>query len=156
MFSQSLPLLFPLLFLLLQTFLFAELRDPSVLAVTEGERELNVFDSVNAITGDFTIQQQDLVIQGAEPLPLRRFYVSGDGTGFLAGWTFFPHQELIFKKGKEAIVSEPSGTTVRYTYHHTKKGCYDAYLIKTEDRKGMANTSHGMISGRTNLKNNVL
>lgn len=155
-----------LIFLGFSQVLFADLKDPSILSVTEGEPDLNIVECVNALTGDFLVQQQDLVIQGAEPLPLRRFYISGDGEGELRGWVFYPHQKLHFTDGDKSVsISEPNGSTFHYIREPGHKKSKKNKHKKDKQKKisysidlsrGVVNTAHGEISARHNVKNNVL
>ncbi|MBI2743616.1 MAG: RHS repeat-associated core domain-containing protein [Chlamydiales bacterium] len=146
---------FLLLLLAATASLFAELKDPSVLAATDGDPQITISRHVNALTGDFTLFQDDHVIQAVEPLSLRRFYVSGDGRGSRSGWIFFPQTQLTFSlSGKtwRAYVGQPSGGVLVY-----KDRGNDIYLPDLRKHgKGVTNTAHGVISGRTNLKNSRL
>ncbi len=137
------------------------LADPYVHFATEGEHGYKICDAVSAISG-YVVQQDDLVIPGAEPIRIPRLYVSGDSkTSELAGWTFFPHVKL-FKYKKEGgtrskghtkyYVPEPSGAVISYT--KVKKHTYKINM----DKHGFAitNTAGPYISARSNLANNVL
>lgn len=158
-------------FFLISLQLFSNPKDPYVLAATEGEPSLNIADCVNAITGDFVISEVDHIIPGIEPIVLRRSYLSGDGHGENGGWDFFPHLRLILKNNAEsdgkkhhfgekfryAIVAEPNGSFATYNFQKPVKGRRDEFRIKFQNHnKGITNTSQGIISGRTNLRNNVL
>lgn len=137
--------------------LFATSKDPYVTAVTEGEPSANVFNCVNAITGDFFLMQQDIVIRGAEPIALRRCYISGDGEGEDGGWFFQPHQEIFYYKSDKLIeVVEPSGTVLFYKGGSKKKARRAKGNIPfTLDEKtmGLTNCGNGRLSGRTHPKN---
>src|SRR3990172_11923631 len=102
---------------------FCDLKDPYVLAVTEGEPSANIADCVNAITGDFFISQEDVIVSGTEPIRLQRCYISGNGRGPYAGWfstlnpllTYFP----VMMQTKEPCglisVSETTGTLLTFS-----------------------------------------
>lgn len=148
--------------------LLANLKDPNVHAVTEGDPSYNICDSVNLLTGDFIAFSQDVTIEGAQPLYLKRSYVSGDGRGENGGWTFFPHLKLKMvpkknqkdgrsKNFRRIVVAEPSGSKLIYKRQSDNKQKWPTYCIDFKKHgKGITNISHGVISGRTNLKNNVL
>jgi RHS repeat-associated protein len=149
-------------FLIAFTPLLADLKDPEIQAATDGDPEMVVSQHVNILTGDFVSVEEDYVVSGVEPIPLRRIYVSGDGRGADGGWEFFPHtQMMLFLKHEKydherhLVVAEPSGS--RFTYHleGKRKGHQSTYRIDLERYgKGITNTSRGAISGRTNYKNN--
>lgn len=138
--------------------LFAELKDPSVLAATDGDPQIRVTQYVNALTGDFTLFQDDYVVPGVEPIPIRRIYVSGDGLGRESSWQFFPQTHLSFfesdsSKTKRALVGHSSGGFLTFKL---KKDA-DVYTPDlTKHGKGATNTAQGEISARTNLKNGRL
>ncbi|MES2345136.1 MAG: hypothetical protein V4494_04275 [Chlamydiota bacterium] len=136
--------------------LFADLKDPYVLAATEGDHSSNFCPHVNSLTGDFLINEDDIVIAAAQPLVVHRAYVSGDGNG---GWSFFPHTTLKLvdgggKKKKYIKVAEPSGSMI--TYKVTDEDPHVYRLSIEKHGKGISNTSQGTISGRTNLRNTVV
>ncbi|MES2344595.1 MAG: RHS repeat-associated core domain-containing protein [Chlamydiota bacterium] len=136
--------------------LFADLKDPYVLAATEGDPSSNLCPHVNSLTGDFLISEADIVILAAQPLIVHRSYVSGDGNG---GWTFFPHTLLKVmdggsKKKKYIRVAEPTGSMI--TYKVTEHDPHVYRLSIEKHGKGITNTSQGTISGRTNLRNTVV
>jgi len=159
--------------LLFLTPLGANLTDPNVQAATEGDPANTLCDCVSLLTGDFVAFAEDHVIEGAQPLPLRRYYVSGDGEGEYGGWEFFPHirMTLIPKKTEETRkktvgkdfrrieVREPNGTML----HFKRDGKHDVrqnwvpYKIDFEKRgKGVTNLSRGEVSGQHNLRNTIL
>src|SRR5262249_21124431 len=116
---------------------------------------------VNAITGDLVISREDHVVRGAIPLSIHRNYMSGDGKGLDAGWQFFfPHFTLKFLDGPpeaplEADATTPSGSTTRYWCKRTsKKKVREMYPQVFKHAIGITNNSQGVLSGRTNHKNN--
>lgn len=158
-----------LFFLLFCGCLNGNSKDPYVLAVTEGEPSTLVSDAVSALTGDFFVTNTDIVVQGAEPIILRRNYISGDGKGRQAGWFTFSH--LILKMVMPPIgnveVREPNGTMINYffpPYYFKAKNEKERKKILSkpirlipnilENTAGMTNCAGSTISGRNNLKNN--
>jgi len=148
------------------SFLHGDLVDPHVQAATEGDPANTLCESVSLLTGDFVAFSEDLRIEGAEPLIIRRSYVSGDGRGYNGGWEFFPHKILrmlpkkITQKGgkdyRRIQIWEPNGTSLilkRREKHDVRKG----YVLFTPDfekhGKGITNLSRGEICGQHNLRN---
>ncbi len=151
-------LLFLSLFLF-HSLLNADPKDPHVSAVTEGEPSWNLCRTVNAITGDLFISQDDLIIPAVQPIHISRHYISGDGKGYNGGWEFMPHLCLILRNGykdkrQRIVVSEPNGSPIQYRQHRTNPDYYELNI--DEDGDGITNYSKGIISGRTNLKNNTI
>lgn len=153
-----------LLFFLVTHSLFADPKDPYSLAVTEGEPASLVEDCVSAITGDLYLTDVDALIQGYVPLRLPRQYLSGDGKGALAGWSFINHLDAIYK-GEETehkiTIQEPNGSMFIfkcsaeevYGHFHKKKHSPKFRPPAAHETPGLTNTAQGDISGRTNLKN---
>ena len=145
----------------------ATFHDPGIEAATEGDPSSTLCESVSILTGDFVAFSEDLVIDGAAPLRIHRHYVSGNGTGIHGGWEFFPHLEIKTlpyktkpsKKFKRAIVRLPNGTHLVFKKQdkHSTSYAWVKFTIDFEKNgRGITNTAHGPISGRTNLKNDVL
>lgn len=136
--------------------LFAE---PMVVATTEGEPSANICDSVNVLTGDFHISQDDLVIPGFEPIRIHRF-----SSNTYHGNSLFPHLTLQISIGGKtwadirAIVSEPTGAELRYEYVQPKGHTnFPEYRVTSESvNSGVTNVASGEMSGRTNLKNQTI
>ncbi len=135
-------------------------KRPSVLSVTEGDPSSFVSSCVNVLTGDFFISQEDLTIEGQEPIHLKRSYVSGNGKGKLAKWSLQPHLYAFVHGARgTAYVPEPTGATL---YYSTAGNAKIKNFVTTNFKplnvslfgKGLTNSAHGEISGRTNLKNN--
>ncbi len=141
-------------------------------AVTENEPSALVEGIVNAITGDLYALEDDIIIQGAEPLRLKRSYISAKGEG---NWNFFENLiAVLYPPVQMVSVNEPNGTTLTYRYdlkniehkkkkhkHKKKKDKHkqrqqEKYfhpLNLSEDAQGLTNTARGKISAHTNLKN---
>ncbi len=139
-------------FLFLFSVIFAQLlAEDSLIPVT--------FGGVNALTGDFAIEEEDLCIEGAEPLYIRRTYASGDHRSSYGGWEFFPHLKLeLLDKEKEhnyyIVVAEPSGARITYTRQDGDGKTIYAIDFKKHG-KGILNCTQRELSARTNLKNNT-
>ena len=142
-----------LLFFLLTTSLFGNV------AVTENEHNALVQGIVNVITGDLYALEDDIVIQGREPLHLKRSYISAKGQG---RWGFFEHlQATLYPPIHLLNIREPNGTNLTYHYvikeHHSKKKRKEEYIFHplelNTDNKGLTNTARGTLSAQTNLKN---
>lgn len=152
-----------IIFFLFYNFIcFSELTDAYVHAVTEGDPTENVSDSVNIFTGDFTVFSQDAIVSGVEPIAIKRFYVSGDGNGFNSNWVFFPHLQLTLiegnkhKKYQRLIVAEPNGSVLVYKNQNIKHQWPTYKIDFKKHAKGITNTAKGILSARTNLKNQTL
>jgi RHS repeat-associated protein len=136
----------------------------SHVAVTENEPSALVEGIVNAVTGDLYALEDDIIIQGAEPLRLRRNYISAQGNG---QWNFFEHLTALLQPPIRTLnITEPNGTLLIYRYElqqmqrkkkHKKKIQDTHYLFHpldiNHDAQGLTNTARGTISAHTNLKN---
>ncbi len=119
------------------------------------------------ITGDFYFGEEEYVVAGAEPIPLRWFYLSRSG-----GIPEFPHllaTHYTATPRRFLSVNEPNGTPVMYGeafkkgdplngpigkdfYGQTSLILYKARLSPTE-AFGISNTSTGEISAKSQLRN---
>ncbi len=136
-------------------------------AVTENEPSALVEGIVNAVTGDLYVVEDDIVIQGAEPLRLRRSYISANGEG---NWGFIENLFAVLRPPIHRLtVFEPNGTRLDYLYEiqntdkkkHKKKkpkaAQYDFHPLNVaQDAQGLTNTARGKISAHTNLKNQYI
>lgn len=141
----------PLCSLLFSLSLHSEEVDTS-LAITENIPSAIVAGAVNAITGDHYFVEEDIVIQGAVPLKIPRYYVSSRASESFGGWGFFKHLYASYAgETKEVTVVEPNGTCL---YLEGEKESEDPYCFKLlRTSEGYTNAAHGMISGKTNIKN---
>lgn len=142
-------------------FLFFFLTFTAVLfgnvAVTENEPSALVEGMVSAITGDFYGFEEDVVIQGTEPLRLKRSYISSRG----GQWSLFEGLKAVRYRTGVLHVSEPNGTLLTYRYDYNdkenKKKKYKDRVYQpldlNQDAQGLTNTARGAISAHTNLKN---
>lgn len=144
--------------------LFSDPKDPYQLAVTEGDPSTLVAGCVNAITGDLYLDEEDAIVQGYIPLRLPRHYISGDGMGELAGWSFFEHLEAKYKGGEsehQIKIRDLNGSSYTFrcpagdVHRHLHKKSHPPKFRPPppEETPGMTNTAQGEISGRHNLKN---
>jgi YD repeat-containing protein len=139
------------------------------LVVTENDPSTFV-EGVSVITGDLYSFEEDYVVQGAEPIRLRRSFVSREG-----GFKSYQHLTATFGCTANCFfVNEHNGTPLYYFHDpqnhlhprigdqfygekkkHWKALRYNAHDF-TETAKGVANTSSGKISAQTNLKNQYI
>lgn len=139
-------------------------------AVTENDPS-SLVEGVSVITGHFYSYDEDYVVQSAEPIRLRRCYLSGEGLHDLSF-----HLLATFIDGFNLVrVRESNGTPV--TYAPDPKNPVAPYTIgedfygKPDKKKsvlrynateyalkepGVSNTAKGKISAHTNLMNNYL
>ncbi len=144
---------FLLLFFSVTTTLFGQV------AVTENDPSSLVDGLVSAITGDLFSFEEDVVVQGVEPLHLKRTYISSKGE---KTWRLFPGNEaVLFTTGVLKLI-EPNGTVLRYHSnrriepHKKKKNPQEVIFLPldlTTDAKGLTNTARGALSANNNLKN---
>lgn len=109
---------------------------------------------IHVISGKLKAVETDLVIQGVEPIAIRRM---------LPGDVLMPQLHVVKKPRKEGypfLIRENTGSVVRYIFAKVKQNFGQEVFLKympTDLRKGYTNTSRGgSISSRTNLHNNVL
>lgn len=144
-----------LIFCLLIASLFGEntlietmVNDPS--SVIDGK--------VNAITGRPCIYEEDLVIQGAEPIRLSRIYIDDELSGY---WRIpgDPARIAITVKDYRWIVEEADECPIVYRKEgHAFSIDKERYIrcIPSNLNTGFSNTSRGKISNRTNLRNHSI
>lgn len=161
--SSSAKLILFFICLFASSDLLSEPKIPEIIASTEGEPSTIIGGYVNGITGDLVFSQDDIVIEGVEPIRLKRIYISGDGKGDNGGWEFFPHLKMKIRvdrrdltRDSNAQISEPWGTPLRYIYQGKEDKNIRLSLNVGKHAVGLTNCGSGIISGRTNLKNNRL
>ncbi|MBI2743409.1 MAG: RHS repeat protein [Chlamydiales bacterium] len=129
-----------------------------IVAVAEGEPSTFVSSCVNAMTGDFFVIQEDVTIEGQEPIHLCRSYMGGHAEGKLAKWSLHPHLYTFIHPARNMVhIPEPSGAILSYsTTKKIKKGSEITFnpLNVNLYGRGLTNTAHGELSGRSNLRNN--
>jgi len=134
------------------------LNNRIALASLEGEPSAIIHGCVNVVTGSFGISSTDLVAHhGVNPLSVERSSLSaGDTSGVLGElWTLNHHSRIgkssLKKKHRENdnYDVEERGSSLSFTGYDEENGLDIApYLLK----KVVVNTSHGVISGQTNMK----
>ena len=155
-------------FVLLLSLGFSVHAGENSVAVTENDPSTLV-EGVSVITGDLYIFEEDYVVQGAEPVRVRRSFISREGV-------FKMHEYLTatFLCGINRLrVNEPNGTAISYrfsnpnaignpqigkTFYGEKEKNWRPYRYNAfaGDDKGVANTKTGELSARTNLKNQYI
>lgn len=120
-------------------------NDPS--AVVDGK--------VNVITGRPCIYEEDLVIQGVEPIRLSRVYIDGEESGY---WRIpgDPAYISATEKSFQWIIEEPDECPIVYRKEgHAFSIGKERHIkcIPSNLNSGFSNTSRGKISSRTNLRN---
>jgi RHS repeat-associated protein len=152
------------LFILYSSSLFAHV------AVTENDPDVLIDGVVNAITGDLYVLEEDIVVQGTEPLHLQRSYISDRGQGMWRSFNSVTHDGNIFIDSnlislmlpisRTMIVKEANGSSLSYGFSFKENrrgnGCFFRPIDLTSDGKGLTNTARGQLSGQTNLKNQYL
>src|SRR5579863_10472975 len=99
-------------------FFLVTLRLCASTIVTENDPSTLVEGLVSVITGDLYLAEEDITIEGAEPLPLRRHYISR-GKGF----RFFEHLFASYHPGipDNLAIHEPNGSLLHFYYTPSKK-----------------------------------
>ncbi|HEV7736444.1 MAG TPA: hypothetical protein VGO47_03615, partial [Chlamydiales bacterium] len=141
-----------LLFLCVVSALFA---NP---AVTENDPSTLV-NGVSMITGDLYTFDEDLVVAGAEPIHLRRGYLSSVGD-----WTPDAHLKAQLEVAQDFFVAqEANGTMIYYqipppSSKEKKKGTHKPIRCPSilARSPGVTNTASGHISAQTNYQNQYL
>ncbi|MBF8263725.1 MAG: hypothetical protein HW387_1390, partial [Parachlamydiales bacterium] len=116
-------------------------NDPSVI----------IGGAVNAITGELLAHEEDLTIQGAEPIHISRTYLNGS-------WSFGSFVFAYERSKHTWVVEEPNGGQIKYEKVDTVKIDGVKYIRCTPKnlKEGFSNTAMGAISSRTNFKNNYI
>lgn len=127
--------------------LCAQEFDPWSIISSENEPSALVEGTVNAISGSWCAGETDLVIQGAQPIVIRRVLINNE-------WSFFPSITITESDSRVRVVVENTGATIRYK--RVEKGKPFQKFMPTDLVQGYTNTSRGPISSRTNLHNNAL
>jgi len=134
---------------------------PIALAHLEGEPSAFVHNCVNVITGQFSETHTDLIAyHGVNPLSVERSYLgSGFNEGVLgACWTLNHYSRITHsslpksERNMENYDLEDRGASVQFSGFKCTEG-KRLNVAKSLLKKGGVNTSHGVISGQTNMKN---
>ncbi|HSX37494.1 MAG TPA: RHS repeat-associated core domain-containing protein [Chlamydiales bacterium] len=124
-------------------------------------------EGVSVITGDLYTYDEDYVVQGAEPVRIRRSFISRDGY-------FKGSQHLVAELicgGNYLTIFEHNGTVLTYHsrsermfapsigdnfYGESKKALRYSAENFTKTSKGISNTATGKMSAQTNLRNQYI
>ena len=129
--------------------LFAD--EDSTVATLANDPSTIVGGAVNVITGELLGSEEDLTIQGAEPIHLSRTYINGS-------WSFGSFVLAYHQSSHTWIVAEPNGGQIKYEKVNSVK-IDNVKFIRCTPRnlkEGFSNTAMGAISSRTNFKNNYI
>ncbi len=124
----------------------------SLIATLENDPSVLIEGKVNALTRQPCIVEEDLVVQGAEPIRIIRSYAGSCNWGISNCFIFLKKDKsheyrwTIWENGYPMIYKE--GPKVRIGNEKFRR--YDS----SNHNKGFTNTYRGEISSRTNLKNN--
>lgn len=117
-----------------------------------------VHSSVNAMTGDLFVSEVDLTVKGHEPIHLKRLFVSHTPKGAWGYWDLHPYLQLQFhtEEGR-ALVPLSSGTVLTYYSPSNTEQALQKVVFQPKlpigQICGIANSSRGELSARTNIKN---
>ncbi len=141
-------------------FLFAALlRDPFVSTTLEQEPQMVSVEEVLLTSGDLSLTQYDVVVEGIEPILLSSHYFSGKASDPNGGWSIVPQQNLILntnlrkteegKHGQKDWISlaEPHGAVLNY---YCSKDDRDVFSV---EKGKTSNLWQGKLSSKTNLSN---
>lgn len=109
------------------------------------------------ITGDLYTYDEDFVVAGAQPIPIRRCYLSSKGD-----WTPYEHLCAVYlHEDRRYLIPEVNGTTLYYqvpelSFEENKKDEPVRCQTLIPKESGISNTASGQISARTNYKNQLL
>ena len=144
--------------------LFSDNDDPSI------------FHHVNVVSGHLNLSFQDVIVQGAEPIPISRTYSSSgalersfnnrdlilkalrNGWMIQGGWNFLPQTNLFIELNNEgrkyytATLAEPNGHLISYIYSHKQPKSKIIFLKPDHEISQVC----GHLSARTNPQNNLL
>lgn len=137
--------------------LFAESAFEFSLASIYNEPSVFVEGKVNAITGEFFCVEEDLVIQGVEPIRIQRVYLNSSRKD----WILLPHIHSIVDFSADysrCTITDNNGCAIVYKkVSESKKEGYPILRFEPSNlEEGFSNTSSRKISSRTNLKNNYV
>lgn len=101
---------------------------------------------VSVLTGDYIEKTCDVEVVGPEKLTFERTFCSSDDSGSLYGW-FHNHESKVLEYGNDWLYKNREGRCITYTA--------SGNFIKAEN-KNYTNSSSGVISGRTHIRNTRL
>ena len=133
--------------------------DDSLMATLQGDPSSLVEGKINALTGDPCVFEEDLVIQGAEPIRLTRSYLPGlKPSTEICSWFSGIFGKAYALSDYRWVVAEKNGCPVIYKKVKEFKVDKEKYFRfePSNLNRGFSNTSMGPISSRTNLRNNYV
>ena len=122
-----------------------ELQNTNVLTVFEGEPSTNICGAINVITGDFFVSEEDICVEGVEPVRLRRCYLSAQAEAPFRGWShpivstmsFYQHS-FGYAAAGTVHLHEANGSALSQTSH-----IFDKSVIKSKEEKKKKKKRHG-------------
>ena len=171
-FCGSGMIFFRLLIFLCAASLYANWNSDSIIT-TENEPSGLIEGKVHAISGKWIGFDEDLTIQGVEPIHIRRSFIDhpdpdkNDDADKDEDWAILPHLNIQGIEGQHVkdgrfggySVKEGNGSEIHYRKTNGAAAIdneqFWKYLPSNLD-KGYSNTSQGKISSRTNLFNHYL
>ena len=100
-------------------FLLVNFLHADTIAVTENDPS-SLVEGVSVITGDYYVQNEDIIIQGTQPIRLSRSYISQKGEGY---WDFLSYHKIYLNWIPKLIeLTEPSGAVLLYEQDHSRSG----------------------------------
>lgn len=149
------------LLLFIFTHLFAEedeLAAESFLMATMANDPSAIVDGkVNVITGNPCIASVDLVIQGAQPIPLTSYYIPEDSAEWNLVWDFAKAHKVP-DASYRWVVCERGEYPIIYKIEGSVKIGQEKFIRYAPSKlnKGISNTASGKISSRTNPMNHII
>ncbi|MCB1080879.1 MAG: RHS repeat protein, partial [Chlamydiia bacterium] len=117
---------------------------------------------VNVVSGDYVVNQEDLVIRGHEPIPIQRRYFMRDDGDYYGGWNCgFNHLKATVTNRYHLQLPEKIGVKLEYSINSkearerilkNKK----AYFTLQDPEGAITNSALGELSARNNPTNNVV
>ncbi|MCP5508978.1 MAG: hypothetical protein H7A39_00985 [Chlamydiales bacterium] len=132
-------------------------------SITDSEMDPSalVGDCVNAITGNYVINQEDILVKGTQPISIKRTHASPIHAGNMyktsGGWKWIEYTRAKLQKaGNEdrLYIQEPNGTMLSF---RSAGGNFKKHPVRfnpaPDTLEGYCNTSRGAISGQHDLSN---
>lgn len=133
------------------------LNNPYSLANFESPPITLVHNCVNVLTGDYIDSSVDMVLEGSEPIHLKRYYCSSikKGGSLYGGWNHNLWGLAIREKtNRHHLAVTKGGQGGEYLYKAARGKAL--YIHPDILRKGVTNCATGKMSAKTNVKNNIL
>lgn len=128
----------------------------SLISTLENDPSAFIEGQVNALTGRPALYEEDLVIQGVEPIRITRTYIDQEKGDWRFGVDFGQISET--DKAYRLMIWEKDRVPILYKEAEKVKinGAKYIRYVPSSLEKGFSNTGRGRISSRTNLKNNYI